>query len=103
MMHFYGIGYKELLSLPIRFFWTLVSNIERIQASFDVRSLSIQHVAVATGMAGGEGVKQLRDSLVLQIGEVQKVKIDPMSERLNRNQIDDLKRTIRRQNKNNKK
>lgn len=62
-MHFYGIGYRELLSVPIRFFWTLSSNIDRIQASFDVRNLSLQHVAVATGMAGGEGVKKLREAL----------------------------------------
>lgn len=102
-MHFYGIGYRELLSVPIRFFWTLSSNIDRIQASFDVRTLSLQHVAVATGMTGGEGVKKLRESLEMQIGETQKIKFDPMSERLNRSQFNELKNTIRRQNNKNKK
>lgn len=101
-MHFYGIGYRELLALPIRFFWTLNNNIDRIQSSFDLRALNLQHVAVATGMAGGDGVKKYATSLELQIGEVQKIKFDPMAEKFDKAAFDSLKDSIRRQNKKNK-
>lgn len=46
---------------------------------------------------------KLRESLEMQIGETQKIKFDPMGERLNRSQFDELKNTIRRQNNKNKK
>lgn len=36
-MHFYCIGYEELRKLPVRTFWELSKNINRIRASEDRR------------------------------------------------------------------
>lgn len=93
-MHYYGIGYREMLALPIRFFWTLHTNIDRIQAHSDMRQLTLMNLA----FMGGEEANKYRKSLILEVGEVQKVKVDPMGERLNRSQVNELKNTIRRQN-----
>lgn len=81
--------------MPIRFFWTMYENIDRIQAVADTRALDIQYTATATGMAGGEGVKRLRETLVMQIGNPVTVKIDPMAAKLDRRGVNDLKSMLR--------
>lgn len=43
---------------------------------------------------GGEGAKDIRKQLVLEIGEVQEVKRNPMSEVLDRQALADLKNSI---------
>lgn len=91
-MHFYGIGYRDLLSLPIRFFWTLHINIDRIQAQKDMRSLSLMNCA----FVGGEGAKKYRELLIMELGDVQEVKTDPMKEVLDRAALADLKNSIRK-------
>ena len=40
-MHFYSIGYGELLSLPIYTFWELARNIDRLRADEDRRQFII--------------------------------------------------------------
>lgn len=46
---------------------------------------------------GGEGAKEIRKQLVLEIGNVQEIKRDPMSEVLDRQALADLKNSILRQ------
>jgi hypothetical protein len=94
-MHFYGIGYLELLSVPISFFWQLHINIDRIQAQQDMRGLTLINCA----FNGGEPAQEFRKQLILEIGEVQKIKFDPMRERLDRNKLHELKTAIRREEK----
>lgn len=65
-------------------------NIDRIQAQEDMRSLTIMNCA----FMGGEGAKDIRKQLVLEIGEVQEVKRNPMSEVLDRQALADLKNSI---------
>lgn len=77
----------------------MYANIDRIQASNDVRNLDIQYIATATGMAGGDGVKDFRKSLVLQVGEPIKIKVDPMSAKLDRSGVNSLKNLLRSQDK----
>lgn len=72
VLHFYGgLSYRELLELPIRTFWRLHANINRIRAESDLRSF---HVAAASqSEKGGE----YHQRLVLELGEI--TKVDPIA------------------------
>lgn len=72
VMHFYSQTYQVVLALPIKTFWLMNGNIDRIMAHKDMRSLS---VAVAA-QANGEAAKELRQRLVAEAGTVVKVKGD---------------------------
>lgn len=67
-MHFYSLSYGETMSLPIKTFWMLNSNIERIQAQKDMRALT-----VAVCGQGSEAAKSYRETLVVEIGTVVKL------------------------------
>ena len=47
-MHFYSIGYGELLQLPISVFWVMARNIDRIRAESDQRKFRV-HAHVMAG------------------------------------------------------
>ena len=57
------MNYREVLALPIRTFWLMSSCINRIQAEFDIR-----HLSVAASAQSGEGFSDYRKQLVLEIG-----------------------------------
>lgn len=61
------------MNLPIVTFWMLSSNIERIAAQKDLRSLS-----VAVCSMGGEVVKQTQDRLIVELGNVAQLENNPM-------------------------
>lgn len=63
--HFYSMAYREVMEMPIKTFWLMFSNIRRIRAGDDVR-----HLMTAAAAQSAEGVKELRDKLVLEIGHV---------------------------------
>jgi hypothetical protein len=65
--HFYSMSYREVLKMPVRAFWLMSSNIRRIRAQSDVRSLM-----VASAAQSPEGIDEIRERLVLEIGEVVK-------------------------------
>ena len=66
-MHFYGLGYRETLDLPLRTFWLMSSSINRISAENDIRALSI------AGAAGSsEGYKGANEALRAEMGPVVK-------------------------------
>ena len=66
--------------MPLKLFWTLCNNIQRIQARDDLRSLSVScSSAIAGGMSGNvEGVTSLRESLIQERGDVIKHRNDPI-------------------------
>lgn len=82
MVHFYSQDYQAVLDMPIKLFWTLCNNIQRIQARDDMRALSIATAASMAGGMGGatEGVQQLNDQLLAERGTVIKTKFDPIGQ-----------------------
>jgi hypothetical protein len=63
--HFYGMAYREVMDMPVRAFWLMFSNIRRIRAGDDVRNLMTSAAAQSA-----DGVKELQEKLVLEIGTV---------------------------------
>lgn len=66
------MGYQETLKLPLRVFWLMNSSVVRLMAEHDMRSLSI-----ASASQAGEAIRQTREHLVVEMGEV--VKLDPIA------------------------
>ena len=62
--------------MPIRAFWLMNSNIERVQAQKDMRSLTV----AVCGHVGGDAATKHREKLVIELGEVVKLKSDPIRE-----------------------
>jgi hypothetical protein len=89
VLHFYGIGYQELLDMPIRCFWELSRNINRIQAHNDLRSMSI-----AMYSQGQEAALKYRERLEIEMGKVFEYSItheDLKKEKLDRAGLAELK------------
>lgn len=63
--HFYAMSYREVMDMPVRAFWLMFSNIRRIRAGDDVR-----HLMTAAAAQSSDGVKELQEKLVLEIGVV---------------------------------
>ena len=63
------------MALPIKTFWLLSGNVERISAQKDIRSFS-----VSSHCQDSEGSTAFRERLVLEIGET--VKMEPGAETL---------------------
>ena len=62
--------------MPVRTFWFMNSNIDRIQAQKDMRSLTV----AVCGQGGGEAAQEFRQRLVIEAGTVVKLKFDPIRE-----------------------
>lgn len=69
VLRHYGMGYGEVMSLPVRVFWVLNSAIGRLLAEEDLRQLDV--VAHASS---GEGYRALRDALAAEMGVMFKAK-----------------------------
>ena len=39
--HFYGIGYREVMNLPVRAFWVMNQNVDRLRAEEDLRQIQV--------------------------------------------------------------
>lgn len=72
-MHFYSQSHDALMATPIKTFWLMSRNIDRIQAQKDMRSLS-----VAVCGQGGAAAQDHRKLLVTQVGDIVKLKFDPV-------------------------
>jgi len=68
-MHFYGQTYEAMLALPLKTFWLLNENIDRIQAQKDARSLDLARISQAVG----DAPQQFRQQLVIEAGTIVKV------------------------------
>jgi len=64
-MRFYSTSYQDTLDLPLRTFWMMSNNINRISAEEDIRNLS-----VATGSQSEKGFKQVSEALKEEMGEI---------------------------------
>lgn len=84
-MHFYGLNYRDAMDLPIRAFWFMNSSVVRLMAEQDIRALTVVSSAQAT-----EAIRQTRESLVVEMGEV--MKLDPIASAVrDENGFQDLK------------
>jgi len=68
--------------MPVRRFWLMTGNINRILATEDMRSLSVYSAA-----QGQEAAEEKRKQLILEIGDVTEVE-----EKLDKEGLSDLRR-----------
>jgi len=68
-MQAYGIPHRELLALPMKTFWLLNQNIDRIFAQRDMRTLT-----VAVSGQSQEAAKGYRETLIAEVGVIVKFK-----------------------------
>lgn len=73
------MGYSEVMALPLRAFWLMSRNIDRIMAQGDMRSMSVAVVA----QSSAEGVQQLRQALAVETGTIVKLQKDDSDSPLN--------------------
>lgn len=71
-MAFYRHTYPEALALPLRTFWLMNTNIDRIQAQADLRSLSVANMA----QAQEDSAREFRQRLVVETGTIVKLEAD---------------------------
>lgn len=72
VLNFYQLGsYQAVLALPIRTFWMLSRNIDRILAERDLRQIEVIVKSQAT-----EGIQSLMTDLKKQMGTVVEIEID---------------------------
>lgn len=64
-MRHYGMGYGEVLSLPVRVFWMLNVSINRLMAEEDLRSISVAMMSQSS-----EGFEVKNKNLVIEMGEM---------------------------------
>lgn len=64
-MHFYSIPRGELLKTPIKTFWLLACNVDRLRAEADMRLLPLLNAAQSK-----EGTEQASRQLKAELGEV---------------------------------
>lgn len=67
-MHFYSQSYPEVMALPLKTFWLMSGNVDRVMAQSDMRALTVS----VCGQAG-EAAKEYRARLVIEIGTIVKV------------------------------
>ena len=70
------MGYREVMGIPIRAFWLLNENINRLFAETDIRQLS-----VLASARSSEGAKEMNTNLTIELGEVLKAGPDTKDER----------------------
>ena len=70
------------MALPLRAFWLLSGNIDRIMAQKDMRAMSVAMVAQSTG----EGVQAFRSQLVVEAGII--VKLEGIGVNVTENPLD---------------
>lgn len=70
------MSYEEVMQMPVRAFWLMNSNIDRVQAQKDMRSLTV----AVCGQGGGEAAQEFRQRLVIEAGTAVKLKFDPIRE-----------------------
>lgn len=69
VMHFFSMSYEAVLRLPLRTFWLLNRNIDRIEARRDMRAMSVAMVA----QSDGETANTFRQELVIEAGVIVKL------------------------------
>jgi hypothetical protein len=65
IMRFYGMAFREVLTLPIQTFWMLHRNVDRVVAEENYKS-----AIIAASAMGGDGLTTLLEDLRKQMGDV---------------------------------
>lgn len=85
-MHFYGIEYRKVLSLPIKAFWAIDRQINRVRAEADLRGMR-----VASTSMGGEGAQKFQEELLREMDEP--IRLDPIKSAIrDAGGVEDLRR-----------
>lgn len=71
-MHFYSMGYTETMALPLKTFWFLSGNVDRLMAREDMRTFGVATAAQSTQ----EYATSYHNRLVGEIGTVMKLKME---------------------------
>lgn len=79
------MSYETVMIMPIRSFWLMLGNINRISAERDMRSLSVATASRSTK----DSNNQYRQSLVVEMGDVSR-----LEHTLDRDGLNDLKRMM---------
>lgn len=89
-MSYYGMGFEAVRLLPMKTFWAMHQNIDRIEAKNDQRRLALGVVAQATP----ENVATFRQALVLETGTIVRMdeEVNPMLARRDEDGFAELKR-----------
>jgi hypothetical protein len=66
-MREYPMGFREVMQLPLRTFWSLNRYIDRLRAEEDLRSLQVA-VAASTAGEGGKSIEFLTEHLQSEVG-----------------------------------
>lgn len=89
-MNFYAMGFEAVRQLPLKTFWAMHRNIDRIEAKGDTRRLNVAIFSQATP----EQVTAFRQSLVLESGTIVRMddEVNPMLARRDEAGFAELKR-----------
>lgn len=67
-MHFYSLSDEQILRMPVRRFWVLEAQINRILSERDLRLINVDRAS-----GSQEQMSQVIDRLIFEIGETCKV------------------------------
>lgn len=85
-MHFYGFDYQKVMDLPIKTFWAIDRQINRVRAEADLRAMR-----VSSSSMGGEGAQTLQETLLGEMGEP--IRLDPIKSAIrDKAGVEDLRR-----------
>jgi len=71
-MHFYSMGYHATMALPLKTFWFMSNNIDRLTARSDIRAFGAQAAAQSTQEYAMSYQRRLND----EAGTVMKLKTE---------------------------
>ncbi len=75
VIRFYGLSFEEVMALPIKTFWLLEANADRLKAHEDKRQLHIASISAMDGKRVGE-ISKILD---IEVGQPPiKTKFDPV-------------------------
>lgn len=89
--NYYAMGYEAVLRLPLKTFWMMHKNIDRIEAKRDMRAMSVAMVSQATP----DSARAFREALVLEAGTIIKMSgpaENPLEAKRDESGFADLKR-----------
>lgn len=82
---FYGMTYRDVMTLPIRTFWVMNSYVDRLRAEEELRSIDVQ-----VGIQSADGYRQLIDRLHRERGEP--AKYSPLAPHLHQRDEEGVKK-----------
>jgi hypothetical protein len=90
VMSYYGMGFGAVRALPVKTFWAMHRNIDRIEARDDQKRLALNIVSQSTP----ESVATYRQALVLEAGTIVRMddEVNPMLARRDEDGFAELKR-----------